>query len=564
MRKHLLLVLSLGAATAACTSLLGDFTVKASAGDGGSSSGGEGGGTDTCKAVTSDVSVYLGQKATLDGSGSTTTSSDSLTYSWSVGAVPPGSGVATNTLSGGSTAQASFTPDLPGDYTLVLTVSAGDCPPPSTPATVHALLPQVLFAQGSIAGGAQASYVVADLDGGPPHPVMCPDTVVTSVPNEIATFAAYAGRAYDFWEAPAGQPSNYAAFTVDFLGGNYTTHLYAGTTASGCDASLPHDLGTNGFGPSPFGTQPRFNKSGTRFAVYDSQFNILTFAPDGSSQHTVTQYGTGQSGVAQLDPLGRGPAYNEPPRVAWNSSGTELAWARSNQTTGGWEVVTAPDQPNATPTLYMSCAGVTPREITLLDDGSIIAGYRASTTSGENIFQLTADNQQKCQVEHQYTSVSDASTAIAADFDVSPDQKTLAYLQLDPSVQDASLWNLSPSGQYPGGYVYIVPINAGSPPTQVSTQPALFGPRWIGGGTRLVFTGLDGTSDSGPPKTSVVVISPDGGGHQVVAQGDGVNTFVSTSGSSACDVAAGRVGPFGAALVSLAACAQILRRRRRR
>jgi hypothetical protein len=564
MRRPLLLALSILATTAACTSLLGDFTVKATTGDGGhvGDDGGGGGEGGTCNAEAANVAVYFGQKATLDGTKSTTTTGQQLQYSWAVDVAPPGSMITTSNLTGGSTATPSFTPDVLGVYQLVLTVTAGDCPASNAPATVTAQLPQVLYAQGNVTGsGPQATYVVADLDGGTPHPVICPDTVTTSVTNEIATFAAYGGRAYDFWEAPAGTPSNFAAFTVDYQAGNYSTHLYAGTTADGCDASPSVNLGAAGFGPSPFGSEPRFSPDGSRFAVYDASWNVLTYAANGTAQHSVAAYSAGQAGSPTFDTNLRG-SVNEPPRIAWQPSGSGVAWARSNAT--GWEVVTANDQPSATPVVSMTCPGVTPREIALLKDGSIIASYRATPTSGENLFQLTIGSQGACQVKHQYTSVGDAAGAIATDFDVSPDQSTLAFLQLDPTTQDASLWSLPPTGQYPGGYVYTVSVDDTAPAHQLSPKPAIFGPRWIGGGTLLVFTGLDSTSDARPPATSIVVIAPDGGGQSTIAQGDGVTTFVSTSGNGACSVVTGRVGPAGAALVALGALAALLRGRRRR
>ena len=583
MRKPLLLALWLGTTTAACTTLLGDFTVSGTKTDSGltdtgvagdTGAPGEGGSPEggSCAAVTSNVAVYVGLKATLDGLKSTTSNGDNIQYSWAVDHAPMGSAITTANLAGASTATASFVPDLPGTYSLVLTIVAGDCMT-SAPATVSADLPQVLYAQGTVTGsGPQATYVVADLtEGGPPHPVMCPDTAITQVTNEIATFASNAGRAYDFWEAPAGQPSSYAAFTVDYQAGNYTTHLWAGTTASGCDASPPMNLGASGFGPSPFGSEPHFSPDGSRFAVYDAQWHVLTYAANGSSEHTVASYTAGQMGAPSFDVQGRGSSYTEPPRIAWvppaSGPATTVAWARSNSSTGGWEIVTATDQTNSTPGLYMSCAGVTPREIAMLADGSVIVSYRATPTSGENIFQLMpGGSSPSCQVKHQYTHVSDAAAAIATDFDVSPGptNPTLAFLQLDPTQQDASLWSLAPDNQYPGGYVFVVPVNQSMPPTQVSPTPALFGPRWIGGGTLLVFTGLVATPDAQPPKTSVGVVAPNGTGQRVVAQGDGVTTFVSTSGSGACAGVTGRVGPVGAALVALGAFAALLRGRGRR
>jgi MYXO-CTERM domain-containing protein len=552
MRKSLA-VAALLAATAACTSLLGDFSLGSGGtgpGDSGPTEGGSSGEGGTCDVSGSDVSVYVGQTASL----SATSSSPGATFSWSLTA-PPGSNAQ---LQNGSTATPSLTPDVPGAYKLVLSASAPGCASNSTLVTVTATLPRVLFAQGTIGGGAQATYVVADLDGGNAQAVMCPDTE-NHVPNEIASYAAYAARAYDFWEAPAGTPSKYAAFTLDYSGG-YSTHLFAGTTASSCDGSAPKDLGASGFGPGqPFGVQPHFSPDGTRFVVYDAQSNIVSYAADGSEHHTIAPYSSTTPG---FDPTGHdGVTHAYPPRVEWLSSSQAVAWARS--TASGWQIVEANDTTNAQPTIIMNCTGVTPREIAMLADGSVIASYRAAPAAPENLYQLTVDSSQNCKVGHQYTNLAGASGSVATDFAVSPDGKTIAYLQLDTTTQDAAPWLMPPDASYPGGYVYTVPVSGGTP-KQISSEPAIFGPRWIGGGTLLVFTRLDGTHDGGLPAASVVVVAPNGTGEQVVARGDGVTSFVSTSGSAACSATPGRTAPVIAGLASLmVGLAAALRRRRR-
>ena len=224
MRKRLLVAFSLLTATAACTSLLGDFTFKGAqdAGpDSGPGSGGDAGdemGSLAVVAVAPDVSVYFGQTATLDASMSTTTSG-TLTYSSIVGSVPPGSAVTTSSLQGATSARPQFVPDVVGGYTLLLTVSAFGVQSTAT-VTVSAILPQVFYAQGTVTdAGPAAAYTLANFDGGNAHPVVCPKVVVTTVTNEIASFAAYAGRAYDFWEAPAGQASKFAGFLMDYQPG---------------------------------------------------------------------------------------------------------------------------------------------------------------------------------------------------------------------------------------------------------------------------------------------------------------------------------------------------------
>ncbi|MDP9000977.1 MAG: hypothetical protein M3O46_12790 [Myxococcota bacterium] len=566
--RRCIIVFLLTYASAGCSSLLGDFTtapetsdagtaVDGGAGDAITAGDGDGdnGSATVVHVITADVSVYLGETAAIDASKSTTTRG-SLTFAWTVSSVPAGSRISTASLIGVDSATVRFAPDRAGDYVVAVTalgLGASD----ARSATVTAAVPQVLFAQGVTgaqrgAGGGQAAayYTIADLDGGNAHPVLCPD-VVSNAPNRLvpALYAAYAGRAYDYWEAPPGQPSRFAAFTVDYApdGLSIATHLWAGTTQSTCTAP-PVDLGATIFGPGrPYGSEPHFNPDGTSFVVFDQQWHIVTYAADGGRPpNVITTYGVPYDQASQfLDPLGleASNGYSvEPPRVAWTANGLELAWAQP--TVGGWQIVTAADKPNQTPTTYMTCTGVTPREIALLPDGTVIASFRQTRGSSENLYQLKPDAQQKCSQEHQYTNLADSGSSTATDFAVSPDRSQIAFLQIDTSLQDAGAWQQGNS-QLPGGYVYVVPV-AGGIPKLLSSEPALFGPRWIGAGTALVFTRLDGmASSTGKPATSVVVIAPDGGAEHTVAQGDGVSTFVSTSGNAACNVGGGALGRLG-------------------
>jgi hypothetical protein len=544
--------LYVGSSVAACSAVLGDFAVTQNEpGDAGQEAEGPLGdstvdaseaASTACQAMASAADVYVGQTASVDGTKST---GSALTYSWTVRSAPAGSQVTTDTLQGAKSAVASFVADVAGDYEFVLVVSSATCTGDSAPAPVKvtARPPRVVFAEGHITdAGASATYTVADLDGGNAHPLLCPDSVVTPVPDQIAMLAAYSGRAYDFWEAPSGQPSKYAAFTVDRLADAYFTHLWVGTLDSSC-SSPPMNLTTGDFGPGPpFGSEPHFSPDGSRFVVYDAHWNLITYPADGtlSGKHIVAAYDAGQSGPpafdAGFDPISyQRPA--QPPRAEWTATG--IAWARA--TTTGWEVVTAPDLEGSSPISYMQCSGVTPRQIAMLRDGTVIAGYRQTPTSGEDIYLLKPSSSQACVVDQKYTSSSsDAGTATATDFAVSPDGKWLAYLALDPTVQDAAPWTLATGDVYPGGYVNVTPIavpDGGVPqPRQVSTEPAMYGPRWIGGGTLLAFTRLDDARSGSAPATSVVVVSPDGGASSVVASGDGVKSFVSTSGSGGCSL----------------------------
>jgi hypothetical protein len=558
MRPRIVLsLLLICVSTAACTSLLGDFTFGASQSDGGVAfeagrveGGSTGvGGQANVHAVAADVSVYLGQRATLDASKSVT-NRGALTFAWRLNSAPPGSRLRGASLSGANTPTVSFGPDVVGQYALEITVFASGVSDTQV-ATVTAVVPQVLFAQGidpsQAAGGAgraSAQYTIADLDGGNAHPVVCPRFFGNAWSEaDLARLAPYAGRAFDYWEAPPGQPSKFAAFTVDYsMDAGFSTHLWAGTSASSCGAP-PLDLGSAGFGPGrPYGSEPHFSPDGTRFVIFDTDWHIVTYSADEplahiQSAHVVASYPVPyDQAFSYLDTIGYDPGSRyiiEPPRATFTANG--LAWAQPIAV--GWEVVTAPDIPNAVPTTYMTCPGVTPREIAMLSDGTLIVSYRQTPSSSENLYQLKPDAQRRCTQEHQYTALSDSGTSIATDFEVSPDGTSIAFLELDTSFDDASTWTQGGGAQLPGGYVTVVPV-AGGTPRRVSSDLALYGPRWIGGGTALVFTRLDGVpSSTGLPATSVVVIAPDGGAGHVVARGDGVSTFVATSGNAACDCA---------------------------
>ena len=69
-----------------------------------------------------DQAVAVGTEVSVSGNASTDADGDTLTFAWTLDTVPDGSGA---TLSAADSAQAAFTPDVEGDYTLTLTVSDG-------------------------------------------------------------------------------------------------------------------------------------------------------------------------------------------------------------------------------------------------------------------------------------------------------------------------------------------------------------------------------------------------------------------------------------------------------
>lgn len=75
--------------------------------------------------VGDDVVVLTGQTATLDGTASSDAVGDTLSYRWELVSQPDGSSLSNADINNADQATASITPDVPGDYVLQLTVTAG-------------------------------------------------------------------------------------------------------------------------------------------------------------------------------------------------------------------------------------------------------------------------------------------------------------------------------------------------------------------------------------------------------------------------------------------------------
>src|SRR5258708_31726685 len=150
MRKLALLASYLPFATAACTSLLGDFGTSTSSRDAGEPTdapvdAGDDGSVARMPsidlAIPAASSVYLGQTATLDAS-KTTATQGKLALMWSLSSVPAGSHLTSESLTGATSAKPSFVPDVAGRYLLHLEPSAIGVHT-TADATVTAILPQV-------------------------------------------------------------------------------------------------------------------------------------------------------------------------------------------------------------------------------------------------------------------------------------------------------------------------------------------------------------------------------------------------------------------------------------
>jgi hypothetical protein len=538
----------------------------------------------TVTAVATGQTVYVGLPAKVDGLGSTA-SAGTLAYAWTVTSVPATSAIATASLSSTTSATATFVPDVAGAYKLRLRVTSDGADGFAT-VTVTAVAPQLFFLEGEASGdggfnNADASltltYKAVDSNGQNNRGVICPE------PSGYASVAPYlSGILMDSWEGEAGEPAKYVGFTLVTIDGGdgVASVLWSGTSASSCGASPPVSIGTfpeiSSSTNSTAGraVSPRFNSDGSRVAIYNPSLVVVTLAADGSNVHSVAPYFQGASvdaAAATFDMAPGNEPATSPPSPQW--LGNKVAWARPS--TAGWEIVTAADANGAAPANYMTCAGVVPREFRFLSDGTVVASFRQTSSGPENIY-LLSNSTTPCTVLQMYTNLSNTVNAVATDFSVSPDEQWLAFVQIDPDTQDAGPW-WGNTGIFTtnyglvqtGGYVYVAPISNFNAAVQISPLPALYGPRWLGGGSLLAFTRLDPIPANGiNSPTAAIVLRPDGGGSQAVASADGINNILATSGNGiagACSVglAPGRRGDRGLlALFSLIFAVPLVRRRR--
>jgi hypothetical protein len=584
----LICVVVLGLCAAACSSILGDFNTGPSPDSGASNppppdasmtaitDGATGdssvfdSGIDSAMSVTvsaAGVTTYVGQTATLIATASTTPTGGAVAYSWTVTSAPAQSTIKSSSLSGANTATVSFVPDAAGDYSFTLTATSGSASGMTT-VTARAIAPTVLYMLGSLidGGGPDASftsaYVASGSDGKSAHAVTCPVTASTAAGGGFFSVSPTLSQFFpaddftDFWEAPAGQASRFAVsiYDVDPSG---APMLFSGLEDASC-ASPPSEIWYDGGS-----YQPRFTADGSRlvfFGIADS--NIVTVSPDGTDMRVVSAYAAGlvDSGLAyDTDPA----SLAVPPRPQWVDG--RVAWVRqyTPSSAPAWEIVEADDVAGATPLRYMACPGGTPREFQFLADGTVIVAYRTTASSGpENLYRLAPDTSQNCTIVEQYTDLGNSQLSQATDFAVSPDQTRIAYVQYDGVADDSGY----PSQGLPGGYGYVVNVDGGAP-VRLSNDFLMYGPRWIGDGTRLVATRLDGITDAGlvPLATSIIINSPSPGPGVALVSADGYTTFASAGSNGGCSTAPGPVSP-AAAFIGLigAAFGLVFRRSRKR
>ncbi len=547
-------------------------------------SGGGGGdtGTDAAgpQALASDVSVYLGQIAQLDASGSTP---PGATLAWTVKSVPGGSAITTASVLNANAAKPSFTPDVVGDYVLTLTASANGASA-TKDVTVHAVVAKTFYIDYNVyqpdgapwPQGPRANYQVVPTQGGDGGvPVSCPVFA-----NGFADPSVIAGILHgaDQWEGPAGTALRGVGTLWDKLpDGGSNGQLLAFTSDSSCtDASAPRVLDTvmankysGGASDINGAIAPRISPDGNRVLYVHSDAMagevgsyVASIGFDGTSPHKVTPFNVYPDGGGQAD-----AAYpytgKFPPRWA---PGGKIALA-SAVSGSRFIVQLFDDNDNTTPTLALGCNG-TIQHFDTLPNGDFIASGSiqlpdGGTTGAVDIFVLHPNSLTKeCEIVRDLTTLPSGSQTYG--FTVSPDRTRIAYVVTDPTVDAGA--------GLPKEAIFTAAIDGSTPPTRVpgipygaggSNQYSFRPPRWVAGGTALTFDISNQAADAGGIGyfTSLATAQTAGGGYHLVATADGNGHLI--FGLAACNIGHG-AGSSLMAFGSMAAFLGLVLRRRRR
>jgi MYXO-CTERM domain-containing protein len=521
------------------------------------------------RANAKDATVYLGQVVQLDGSGS---APPDATFAWKMDGVPAGSAITTGDLQSASGPKPTFKPDKVGNYAVTLEVTTHGAKSTKS-ITVRAVEAPVFYNDLSLNadGGPILGVQVVSTSGANARSILCAGQS-NSDGNSLELAFLRAVYAFDWWEAPAGLDSRLAYTVVPpSTDAGFVSQLWAATSATTCGSPptkiAEYPSATAGPGQYALKVSP----DGSRIAYVmldDGAATVRAVGFDGSTPHQLAPYLAAPDGGPQAD---AGIHTVEQSPIRWK--GTEVAWANLHLGDGTrFQIVSAADQDNATPSVLMRCSGNL-RAFDFLPSGDVIASVQPPGDAGlESAFDLVVLHPnavtKECEVVHNLTALSAGSVVHAAA--LSPDGSRVAYIVSDSSVDAGAAVD--------NARIAVAVVDGSSPPTLVAGVPFSAGlepvlglrhlpPRWVAGGTALTFQILQSMIDAGDAGgdnlPAVVVVSVSGGDLHAVAVSDSATGHI-VSAMGGCSVSHGA----GAGLVAFAGLGVfvglVVRRRRRR
>ncbi len=487
--------------------------------------------------VANDVKAYVGTSGRIDASQSKRPAGSALGFEWTVKSVPAGSKVTTASLVGASTEVPSLVVDVAGDFVLVGKATAGN-ESATKEVKIVGVNASVFFTQVNTKDNPISTQIqTVQADGTGSHALNCRQNLFPDRFDQDAGIGGEGGLdipdgqagvfmmqgilsavggvfidvAMDSYEPAPGLPGRAAFANLAKVGDASTISLVAATTDNTCQNQALKLHTITSVGKDPTAIQPRFSPDGQRIAYAEDRGQtdagstnvfIAVVGFDGSSYREISHYCSqqGQSCWGQ---------HMFPRRPQWIDD-AHVSWIRSvdpqqKSPPFTWEVVTAADAPGSTAQRYMTCSTWDiPYSYSFLRNGDVVASYKPQKDSPEDLVVLGRDTGGSCTLVRNLTKFPAAAKgSFGRDFAISPDQKLVAYVHHLQPISDAGTRDAFASCPETGpcapiaivssggGVLYSVPVEGNAAPSPVggAELAAVFGPRFISGGTRLAWNG---------------------------------------------------------------------------
>jgi hypothetical protein len=514
-------------------------------------------------AVTGDQTLYVGHAAVLLSDASTPSNG---TFSWSITSVPAGSAIKTADLQNANTPQATFTPDVPGDYVVTLKVTASGGATSTATATVHAAPGKAFYVLAKQPPGSTSIEVhYVRTDGTGDVAITCP-LMLTGSTGAFTAEGMSESSGVNWIEGEPGDDPRVAFGYQDVLpDGGTITYVATGMGSSRCDGL--HLVGRVDAiaGGSLFPASLTLSPDGNRIAYMPSDGTdpavLSTIGFDGNNKHnSFGPLAVTDAGVPRFISAIAAPRWIDNTHLAWiEDVGTQT-----------WIVMTSADVVSPAPTVYMTCAATDQAfgggthqpsviEFDILKDGNVLAAVQGAADASSSALSLVvlkpdATGQHNCQMVRQLTGGVDN----AVDYALSPDKTEVAFLSSTTNTFDKSL--------------FVVPVDGSSPPVPIAGAPdggavQGHGPHWSADGAWIVWgesaVALNslGVTDAAVSTANVVGISAAGGKLSVMAMPDASTTSAYAVGNS-CTLGSSRSSS-DVVFAGLAAFLGLVVRRRR-
>ncbi len=523
-------------------------------GDDGGTVGGDGGDASPLPGVSAIVAEaqgdLVGYPAVLDGTGSEASDGTELEYAWEIIAVPPTSTVTSSDLADAAAAATTFLPDVAGEYTVRLTVTAGDASE-STEATLTATAYDVGYL--AVSGDAVTSTrygAMVRSDGTNVRAVTC--EVGRTETSEQAWVTDFRGSGqYQLRGYLPTDPTETSRLAFAYENDDDELVMQIASAQTDCADDQPVST-IGGFLPvfSPDGSRVAFSVPGEASAQ-----TLHTIGSDGEDLRTIRTEASGTTAIA----------------MSWTQEG-ELIWVES--VSGGdasYSVVyrTADEEDaftnDAVTDVLLDCSTAanpipTITQVVLREGSLYVASLVINdSTASRSIWRLTPT------ATSAFSCDSEAMTNLMLvdgngwDLEVSADGLNVLYYS---QVEEADP---------PETQLFVIASDASSEPKLLAAGEGVTntGAHFAAGGKQVIFTNtvFETVDDAERPvSSSVWVVNTDGSSARKLVETTSTETearMLHTGGTSACSLGVNRAS--GVALSGfLVGLAALVSRRRRR